>query len=86
MFRAIVAKSGVPRGSDLGSLLFILFINDVVDIFKHPRSQFLLYTFRKLGWNNRFESSSYGDRCAHTDLESLADWRRNACVLFVFDI
>jgi hypothetical protein len=43
------------------------------------QKKFIRYAFRGLGWTDV-------DRCALIRLETLAEKRVNACVIFIFDI
>jgi hypothetical protein len=47
---------------------------------------FVKYALRDLGWTDIFDFPPYVDRCAFIRLETLAETRANACVMFIFDI
>ena len=70
----IVVTSGVPQGSHLGPLLFLLFINDLPSVITH--SSILLYADDvKL-----FYASNVSSTCLQSDLNSLAQWCELNCM------
>jgi hypothetical protein len=46
----------------------------------------IAYALRGLGWTDMCDLPPYVDRCTLIRLETLAERRANACVMFVFDI
>ena len=64
----IKVTSGVPQGSHLGPLLFLLFINDLPQAIKH--SSMLMYADDV----KVFNSFDYPDGTLQIDLTNLADW------------
>lgn len=71
--RVFDVSSGVPQGSHLGPLLFILFINDVVNHFKHARC--LIYADDLKIY---LEVRSTNDAIKlQSDLNSLSEWSKS---------
>jgi hypothetical protein len=71
--RLISVKSGVPQGSHLGPLLFILFINDITSCFKSLR--FLLYADDlKVFFPVRSDEDYHN---AQLELNTLSQWCEN---------
>ena len=66
-----VAKSGVPQGSILGPLLFVLFINDISDGIS-PGTQLSLYADDTKIWRSILTSSD--NNCLQKDIDYLYDW------------
>ena len=74
--RAFVVKSGVPQGSHLGPLLFILFINDIVDAFEHVTC--MLYA-DDLKLYMKIKSTEDVSKL-QSDMDRLAQWCSKNCL------
>jgi hypothetical protein len=57
-----------------------------IDRIECVQKKFIKYALRGLGWTDMFDLPPYVDRCALIRLETLAERRVNACVMFIFDI
>jgi hypothetical protein len=57
-----------------------------IDRIERVQKKFVWYALRGLGWTNMCNLPPYVDRCALIRLETLAERRANACVMFIFDI
>lgn len=65
--REVIVTSGVPQGSHIGPILFLLFINDVLSCFRI--SECLLYAD-----DLKFYATVTADRSLQSDLNNLVDW------------
>jgi hypothetical protein len=57
-----------------------------IDRIKRVQRKFVRYALRGLEWTDMCDLPPYVDRCALIRLETLAERRANACVIFIFDI
>jgi hypothetical protein len=57
-----------------------------IDRIERVQRKFVRYALRGLRWTDMCNLPPYGDRCALIRLETLAERRANACVMFIFDI
>jgi hypothetical protein len=57
-----------------------------IDRIQRVQRKFVRYALRGLGWTDMCDLPPYVDRSAFIRLETLAERRANACVMFVFDI
>jgi hypothetical protein len=57
-----------------------------IDIIERVQKKFVRYALRGLGWTDMFSLPPYVDRCVFIRLETLAERRANACVMFIFYI
>ena len=65
-------QSGVPQGSLLGPLLFIIYVNEVADLPLSPGSKIVMYADDILLY--RPISSAADFACLQEDTASLANW------------
>jgi hypothetical protein len=63
-----------------------LFHDAHIDRIDRVQKKFVRYALFGLGWTDMFDLPPYVDRCAVIHLETLAEKRLNACVMFIFDI
>ena len=67
-----LVTSGVPQGSILGPLLFLIYMNDISQVNLSPRSKLVLYADDILLYH---PISSTDDYCAlQTDIDTLSSW------------
>ena len=64
--------SGVPQGSVLGPLLFIIYINDLAKCNYHPGSKLIMYADDFLLHHNILCTEDYAS--LQTDLSTIDDW------------
>ena len=78
--RWVEVFSGVRQGSVLGSLLFLLYVNDIPHRVKSKVKLFADYT--KI-WNRVSEGTS--SQALQQDLECLEEWSRKCLIQFNFE-
>jgi hypothetical protein len=57
-----------------------------IDRIERVQRKFVRYALHDLGWTDMFDLPPYVDKCALFRLETLAERRANACVMFIFDV
>jgi hypothetical protein len=57
-----------------------------IDRIERVQKKFVRHALRGLRWTDMFDLRPYVDRCALIRLETLAERRANACVMFIFEI
>ena len=74
------AVSGVPQGSVLGPLLFLIYINSATDLSFSPETNITLYADDILLYKPIRNSDDY--TLLQTDLDNLSDWAARSCLSF----
>ena len=73
-------QSGVPQGSVLGPLLFIIYVNEVADLPLSPGSKIVMYADDVLLYRPIISAADFV--CLQEDTASLANWANSAHLKF----
>ena len=72
--------SGVPQGSVLGPLLFLIFINGIAELPLSPESKLVMYADDILLYRPIRQASDY--QLLQQDVEALGEWANNNYLTF----